>query len=157
VVPALVAADGSPVVYNGTAIVDFPAVNCSVVEAHQRVNCTTTQGAGYGIVWLLSIGNQTSRSPVATYGVPSLGSLRVQALRVNGALVPSCDPVGDMSRLSTEGGDVFLVTGACGRGRFAVRLAGVCGGVRLSVVRAHGAAVRVCASLECVRACVCLW
>jgi hypothetical protein len=111
VVPALVAADGSPVVYNATAVVDFPATNCTVVEAHQRVNCTTTEGAGFSIVWLLTIGNQTSQSPVTSYGVPTLTSVRVQALRIGGVLVPSLDPTGDLAQLSTEGGDVFVVNG----------------------------------------------
>ncbi len=49
-------------------VAEFPAVNCSVVVAHRQVNCTTTAGAGSDITWVLTIGNQTSQSPVTNYG-----------------------------------------------------------------------------------------
>jgi hypothetical protein len=49
-------------------IATFPATNCVVVDAHRQVNCTTTEGAGADISWILAIGNQTSQSPVTSYG-----------------------------------------------------------------------------------------
>jgi hypothetical protein len=53
-------------VNGGIAI--FPAKDCVVVDAHHQVNCTTTEGAGVDISWVLTIGNQTSQSPVTSYG-----------------------------------------------------------------------------------------
>ena len=45
----------------------FPAVNCQVTEAHKTIECSTTPGAGFDIGWTLTIGNQTSQSPVTSY------------------------------------------------------------------------------------------
>jgi hypothetical protein len=97
------------VVSNDT--ISFPAVECTVVEAHRKINCTTTEGAGFGIVWLLTIGNQTSQSPTTSFAAPTVTSVRVAYLWVGGSRLQSTDPVTDLSRLSTEGGDVLLVNG----------------------------------------------
>ncbi len=107
----LVVLAGAGTAANGSEVVDFPATGCVVVEAHRRINCSTNEGAGDGIVWLLTIGNQTSQSPVTSYAPPTVTSLRVVSLFVAGVSVPSADPVGDLRRLSTEGGDVFAVNG----------------------------------------------
>jgi hypothetical protein len=45
----------------------FPAVRCVVVVAHTAIDCFTSAGAGFDIGWTLTIGNQTSQSPVTSY------------------------------------------------------------------------------------------
>jgi hypothetical protein len=64
-------ADGDPVV--------FPALDCVVAEAHLVINCTTAPGAGPGLSWTVSIGNQTSQAPVTAYAPPVLTSVVLSA------------------------------------------------------------------------------
>ncbi len=59
--------DGSSVAY--------PAINCSVSTPHTVVMCRTAAGAGFGLVWILSIGGQSSQSPVTSYKFPLITSV----------------------------------------------------------------------------------
>ena len=52
---------------DGGALV-FPGRNCSVTTAHNTILCYTSEGAGSNLGWTLTIGNQTSQSPVTNYG-----------------------------------------------------------------------------------------
>ena len=63
---------------DGDAVV-FPALNCTVVQAHLVINCTTAPGAGVGLSWVVSIGNQTSQAPVTAYAAPNITSVTLLA------------------------------------------------------------------------------
>jgi hypothetical protein len=73
-------------------LAEFPAVGCVVAEAHRLVNCTTTAGAGNDITWVLTIGNQTSQSPVTSYGCVAVFAPLPSDMRSSG-LFPRCDPL----------------------------------------------------------------
>jgi hypothetical protein len=107
----VVYASGSTSLVASNATVTFPATGCVVVDAHRKINCTTTEGAGFSIVWLLTIGNQTSQSPVTNYRAPTLDAVRVSMVLANGSLVSAGDPMGSLGSLATEGGEVVLVNG----------------------------------------------
>ena len=89
----------------------FPAVNCIVVVAHNVINCSTSAGAGFNIGWTLSIGNQTSQSPVTAYSTPTITDVRMVSMLVNGTTYNATDPIGNLTALSTEGGDVIQISG----------------------------------------------
>jgi hypothetical protein len=89
----------------------FIAADCSVVEAHRQINCTTAPGAGANIVWRLTIDGLTSQSPVTSYSAPSLSSLTMESILVNGSVADPVDPVAALSRLSTEGGELIRIVG----------------------------------------------
>ncbi|MFY7873630.1 MAG: IPT/TIG domain-containing protein, partial [Limnohabitans sp.] len=91
--------------------VQFPATNCAVVEAHRKINCTTTEGAGFSIVWVLTIGNQTSQSPTTSYKAPTITSLRMSQVLVSDVLVAASSPVTSLTSLATEGGEVIVLNG----------------------------------------------
>jgi hypothetical protein len=91
--------------------VQFPATNCVVVEAHRKINCTTTEGAGFSIVWVLTIGNQTSQSPTTSYKAPTITSLRMSQVLVSDVLVAASSPVTSLTSLATEGGEVIVLNG----------------------------------------------
>ena len=93
-------------------VAEFPATGCVVVVAHRQVNCSTTAGAGSDVSWVLTIGNQTSQSPVTSYATPAITSVRMQLVLSNGSLVSPADPVASLSQLSTEGGEVISISGA---------------------------------------------
>lgn len=61
----------------------FPALDCVVAEAHLVLNCTTAPGAGTGMSWVVSIGDQTSQAPVTGYAGPTIAL----AVLVNGTLL----------------------------------------------------------------------
>jgi len=82
-----------------------------VIEAHRKINCTTTEGAGFSIVWVLTIGNQTSQSPTTSYKAPTITSLRMASVFVNDVLVAASSPVGSLTSLATEGGEVLVLNG----------------------------------------------
>jgi hypothetical protein len=92
-------------------LAEFVATGCVVVVAHRQVNCTTVAGAGADIVWRLTIDGLVSQSPVTSYRAPALASLEMVAVVVNGTLVPATDPLGSLSLLSTEGGEVLRIRG----------------------------------------------
>ena len=45
----------------------FPARMCSVTVAHAVIVCAVAEGAGVNLGWSLTVGNQTSQSPVTGY------------------------------------------------------------------------------------------
>lgn len=59
---------------NNGQLVVFPAMLCNVIVAHAALNCTTSPGAGTGLNWVITVGNQTSQSPVTAYTPPSITS-----------------------------------------------------------------------------------
>jgi hypothetical protein len=101
----------SPAGAASNASVEFPASGCVVIEAHRKINCTTTEGAGFSIVWVLTIGNQTSQSPTTSYKAPTITSLRMASVFVNDTLVAASSPVGSLTSLATEGGEVLVLNG----------------------------------------------
>jgi hypothetical protein len=57
--------------------VAYPGLNCTVYQAHLVVQCTTASGAGFGLTWVIAVGNQTSQSPVTSYSPPNIDSIDV--------------------------------------------------------------------------------
>ena len=74
----LALAGGDVAVYgeDGGAV-EFPGTSCVVVVPHVAVNCTTSPGAGYGLNWIMSVGGQTSQSPVTAYMPPTITATAV--------------------------------------------------------------------------------
>ncbi len=71
----------------------FPANNCTVVEPHEVVHCYTMPGAGVNIGWTLTIGGQTSQSPVTSYAVPTITAVTFLASNpAAGAYLGVVDP-----------------------------------------------------------------
>lgn len=59
---------------DGTTVT-YPALNCSVVEDHVTVLCYSTEGAGNGLAWILTVGGQASQSPVTSYAIPNITNI----------------------------------------------------------------------------------
>jgi hypothetical protein len=59
----------------GTATEQFTALKCEVVIPHVKVICRMNQGAGRKHGWSLVIGDQLSRSPTSSYGIPEVHEL----------------------------------------------------------------------------------
>lgn len=51
---------------------EFSASDCEVVIAHERIRCNTTEGAGVGLKWFLTIDGQTSVTPTTAYAAPEI-------------------------------------------------------------------------------------
>lgn len=77
---------------NGTV---FYAQNCSVIRAHDLVQCNSVVGAGSGLLWRLTIGRQISVAPTTAYGVPVIDSIAGPGA----------------ADASTDGGDLVILTG----------------------------------------------
>lgn len=89
---------GTPVdsaLYSAASGTVFTAENCSVIRAHDLVQCNTAVGAGAGLLWRLTIGRQVSVAPTTAYGVPIIDS-------INGP---------GAADASTDGGELVILTG----------------------------------------------
>jgi hypothetical protein len=80
----------------------FPAVNCSVHSDHRSVRCRTSAGVGGRVDWLVTVANQTSRTPSTSFDVPSIA-------RVTPAWGSGASSL--LSLLDTRGGQPLVITG----------------------------------------------
>ena len=48
---------------------------CTILEAHRRIECQTTEGAGAALKWLVIIDGQESGAPTTNYKEPSITSI----------------------------------------------------------------------------------
>ena len=64
----------------GTATEEYEALDCKVEVPHVKVRCRMNQGAGRKHSWSLIIGDQLSRSPTSSYGIPEIHKLKVMGL-----------------------------------------------------------------------------
>ena len=60
----------------GTATEEYEALDCKVEVPHVKVRCRMNQGAGRKHSWSLIIGDQLSRSPTSSYGIPEIHKLQ---------------------------------------------------------------------------------
>ena len=55
--------------------VEFPLINCVMVEAHSSLNCTTVPGVGIGLGFSVIVDGQQSVAPKTTYRPPVITNL----------------------------------------------------------------------------------
>ena len=70
-----------------------------VLEDHTALNCTTTEGAGLGLKWRVTIDGQASVTPTTEYAPPSIAKVAPLGIGV------------DVDELLSDGGQVVHILG----------------------------------------------
>lgn len=64
-------------VFYGPSGTEYEALNCSVVIDHQQIRCTTIEGVGENIRWVVTVAGQKSETPTTEYRPPEISDVVV--------------------------------------------------------------------------------
>lgn len=75
------------VTYGATGT-EYTAINCTVVQNHTAIQCTTAPGTGRFLRWCVTVGGQTSAASAnyTSYAAPFIASITPVALPTNGGV-----------------------------------------------------------------------